>query len=381
MRFLIVAMTAALLFAPSSFAATVRVALATASSHVTVTADVPIIVTVDGESFAIDGPVAVVATAGKLLVDGRPRRAAEVTLSVVTPPLRFAGREYRGAMTLHRRGSKLAVVNHVDLEDYVAGVIGAEMAPTWPLESLKAQAVASRSYVVAQMAHPRNEAWDVYATVASQVYRGMEKETGSVRQAVEETDGIVATYNGHVAETFFHSSSGGRTASFSEAWKGEERPYLVPTEATDEASPYNHWRVDYTARFLRQRLTRGGFRVGDIRAITPARYGRSGRVSSLRIVHSDGVAVVDAGKFRSLMGTTKLRSTRFSIARGGGKFYFVGRGYGHGVGMSQYSARGMALKGATYDQIVTHFYKGVTLKPLDEADHLLALLERATTAP
>ncbi|MBF0171681.1 MAG: SpoIID/LytB domain-containing protein [Nitrospinae bacterium] len=374
MRFFAVALLTTLFFSPSAaLAATVRVALVTSEPQATVTAYTPIIVEVGEETLVIDGPVTVVATAERFLVDGRPWPVNEVTLSTDELPLRFQGRSYRGEMRIVRNGRELAVVNHVDLEDYVAGVIGVEMSPTWPLESLKAQAVASRSYVAVQMTRPRGADWDVCATVASQVYRGLERESGLVRQAVTETGGIVALYNGAVAETFFHSSAGGRTSTLSEAWNGKDRPYLVSTVADHEGgAPFVRWRVGLSGSHIREQLAKRGIRVGAIRSINPSKFTKSGRVATLRIVHDRGEIKMSAGRFREMIGQTTLRSSRFSVSRKKGQFVFVGNGFGHGVGMSQFSARGMALKGATFDEIVTHFYAGVSLEPLDPSVHLMA---------
>lgn len=370
---LAVAILPLLLYADAARAADVRALLASRLPQATVTADGPVTVAVGGRTFVVRGPVTLVPRRGRLLVNGRGVAAGGLTLTADTP-LTYDGKRYRGALLPLVDGERLALVNRIDLEEYVAGVIANEMAPDWPLESLKAQAVASRSYALFHMGRRAEKGWDLSATTASQVYRGLTNQTDRVRQAVDETAGLVVIHGGVVAETLYHSSAGGKTADIGELWSGKRKPYLVSRPALFEgASPYDRWQATLSGAAVGSALATLGYRVASVRNIRPAAYTRSGRLDKLRVFHDKGVVIVDAHRFRQAVGATTLRSTRFSLARlANGSFAFTGRGYGHGVGMSQYSAKGMAERGKDFAAILNHFYPGGAIAPMGEADGLLA---------
>ena len=151
--------------------------------------------------------------------------------------LLLQGQPYRGRLQLSRQGQGVQAVNHVSLESYLAGVVGSEMPASWPLAALRAQAVAARTYALAQR---RPEApFDLKATVASQVYRGVVAETDSTREAVASTRGQVLMYDGTLINAVFHSSSGGSTENSGEIWN-RQLPYLVSVPDYDRDSPVSH---------------------------------------------------------------------------------------------------------------------------------------------
>lgn len=289
----------------------------------------------------------------------------QVTLS---SPSAFSvkGAEYSGELSIIKTAAgKAHVINVIDIEEYVAGVIEKEMSPSWPLEALKAQAVASRSYALYQVLQSIGKPYDLESTTASQVYRGAAK-SARAKEAVYATRGQVALYQGEVAQTFFHAIAGGKTADISTVWSGEPKAYLISRPALFESrSPYFRWKVSFSEKTLRTKLRKEGYDIGVIRSIKLNPHAASKRVHIVTIRHgaSNENLHLKAQTFRRIVGYTKLRSTRFNVSRrsNGKLFAFWGAGYGHGVGMSQWSARGMAERGDKYKNIITHFYPGVKI--------------------
>ena len=216
---------------------------------------------------------------------------------------------YRGRMVLSRSGSSVLAVNSVGLEPYLFGVVPAEMPSSWPAEALKAQAVVARSYALTS--RRGGPTFDVYADVRSQVYRGVTGEVRSTNDAVRATKGRVVLAGGAVAQTFFFSTSGGRTAGNEEEWGGTPFSYLRPVDDPhDDLSPYHTWR----SRFSRARVanllsdyTRGRFRRLQVRSRTA-----SGRVATLSVVGRGGTTVISGATVRARLGLRSNWITRIT---------------------------------------------------------------------
>jgi stage II sporulation protein D len=210
---------------------------------------------------------------------------------------------YRGRMVLERDGSAVLAVNHVSLEHYLYGVVPAEMPASWPAEALKAQAVVARSYALTSRAS--GGLFDVYADVRSQVYRGVLAEVDSTTEAVRATRGRVVTVGGEIAQTFFFSTSGGRTASNEEGFGGSPLAYLRSVEDPhDDLSPVHTWSVHFTEREARRRL--GSMTAGRLQAIEVATRTPSGRAATVLVRGTEGDRTVSAASVRTALG---LRST------------------------------------------------------------------------
>ncbi len=304
-----------------------------------------------------------ITRAGRLQVDGNVVTGRHWAPAGVGP-WRVGERTVRGEIVVHSKGGRIEVLNRVDLEDYVASTVGGEMSPGWPEEALRAQAVAARTYVLHEAGRRRHAAWDVRATAASQVYRGMAAETRETRRATRSTAGEVLTYGGEPILAVFHSTAGGRTATAAEVW-GEDLPYLRVVEVEDEdEAPRTYWRTPLDREGLEEALGTVGVFVGDVEAISVAARTESGRVKRLDVRGTLGRARVERKALRALLGSFGLPSTLFDIRESGDQLVFVGSGYGHGVGMSQWGARAMARKGASYERILARFYPGARLERL-----------------
>ena len=210
---------------------------------------------------------------------------------------------YRGRMVLLREGSRVLAVNHVSLEHYLYGVVPAEMPASWPAEALRAQAVVARSYALTSRAV--GGAWDVFADVRSQVYRGVLAEVDTTTAAVRATRGRVVTVGGQVAQTFFFSTSGGRTAANEEGFGGTPLAYLRSVEDPhDDLSPVHTWTARFSRREAQRRLR--DLVAGRLEGIEIASRSPSGRAATVLLRGSQGEATVSAAAVRTALG---LRST------------------------------------------------------------------------
>jgi stage II sporulation protein D len=210
---------------------------------------------------------------------------------------------YRGRMVLNREGSSVLAVNHVSLEHYLYGVVPAEMPASWPAEALRAQAVVARSYALTS--RRSGGTWDVYADVRSQVYRGVLSEIATSTAAVRATRGKVVTVGGQVAQTFFFSTSGGRTASNEEGFGGAPLSYLRSVDDPyDDVSPVHTWTARFTRREAQRKL--GSLVLGRLQGLRVASRTASGRAATVLVRGSRGDQTVSAASVRTALG---LRST------------------------------------------------------------------------
>lgn len=377
--------------------------------------------------------------------------------SVATPATRslplvgLGRRRYRGLVRVLPEGERLQAVNLLGLEHYLASVVGSEMPASWPAEALRAQAVAARTYALAQL--KPEAAFDLRSTVASQAYLGTEAETDSTRSAVAATRSQVLSHGGSLIDAVFHSSSGGSTENSGELWT-RQLPYLVSVPDQDKLSPWHQWSVRFEPEQLRRafRETDGASRIEVLAASS------TGRVRRARVIGPAGSLDLSGSELRQRLGlrstlvqfrfeptlapgpaggittaTAEASAAAAALSRSGGPrpdgeaastgFPFrdggppadssavagpaggpppppplpgangqgdrfsaaapdptitaqlrqealtvplpalevLGRGFGHGVGMSQWGAYGLALRGVSYVQILRHYYRGAQL--------------------
>jgi stage II sporulation protein D len=210
---------------------------------------------------------------------------------------------YRGRMVLSRDGRAVLAVNSVGLEQYLYGVVPAEMPASWPAEALKAQAVVARSYAL--RGRRPGSPYDVFADTRSQVYRGVLAETAATNAAVKGTRAAVVTSGGTIAQTFFFSTSGGRTAANEEVFGGAPIAYLRSVEdPQDDLSPYHDWTARFTASEARRRLRE--VTLGTLRGLKVASRTPSGRAATVLVRGSGGDQTVIAVTIQRLLS---LRST------------------------------------------------------------------------
>ncbi len=273
---------------------------------------------------------------------------------------------YRGRTLVVPTTGGLTAVNYVDLEQYLYSVVGSEVFDNWHPEALKAQAVAARTYALYQRQTSSNTVFDVGDTQRWQVYKGVIEESAPTIGAVQATRGQVVTFQGQIINAVFHSSAGGRTEDVENVWS-RPLPYLRGVPAYDELAPEFRWNLMVTAEQARK-IAPG---IGNILSFAPERVAPSGRVITMRVTGDRGSRVVSGADLRNAFN---LRSTLFtvspqlpsmastrSVASAPTSFQITGGGFGHGLGMSQWGAQGLALRGMSYRDILRHYYTGTIL--------------------
>ena len=270
----------------------------------------------------------------------------------------FNGQPYRGT---YQRLDDGRIVNVVDVEQYLYSVVTREMPPAWPPEALQAQAVCARTYVL-QRSNPRR-AYDLVPSEADQVYRGASGETAGGRQAVDATAGSVLRYNNAYASVAYSSCCGGHTEANSDAWGGVALPYLagVPCSYCTQ-SPNYRWTtmlgVDSIASAFSEQLAP----YGDLTDVRIGPRDASGRARAFELVGRNGSTFVKGTTFRLGVGARVLRSLLVTDLRVTQPALVVeGGGLGHGVGLCQWGARGMALAGHSARDILTLYFPGTQL--------------------
>jgi stage II sporulation protein D len=255
----------------------------------------------------------------------------------------------------------MTLVNAVPMERYLAGVVAKEMRPTWPVEALKAQAVAARSYALWQMRWSAGRAHDVVSGSSSQRYAGGEADA-RVAEAVAATRGRALARDGQLTPGYYSSTCGGRTASPADVFDMKGLAYMAGVKCEFcSGSPHLRWELKASAEDVRRALAERGHDVDRVTALHVLRRAPDGRAREVRVFMGERSLDLSATAFRSAIGGYRLKSAWFSIESAAEGFRFAGQGFGHGVGMCQYGARGMAAAGARFTQILAKYYTGVSL--------------------
>jgi stage II sporulation protein D len=309
-------------------------------------------------------PLVRAAVAGAVLeVDGRRGSAFRLRSE---RPIRLNGREYPATLDIVRSGEGLAVVNELPLEDYVAGVVRAEASDKWPLEMLRAQATAARTYAAHHRVIAAAKPFHILASTAHQQYAGRVPPTSPIWVAVHDTAGQVMLWEGEVFPAFYHTESGGYTEDPRSVFAARNMPGLKPVRCDFSAgSPHFYWNLDVRLTDLAETLRRNGLLTGAISAIDVTERTPSLRAMVVTVRGDRGTIPLRGNDFRRMIGYDSFKSTLFAVALDGEWARFSGRGYGHGVGMCQWGAKGMAEQGYSARQILEFFYPGTTLGSLD----------------
>lgn len=305
-------------------------------------------------------PLAVKRENGALVAAGR--RLGGIAASAGDYVL-INGKRYRGVVELSSRNQGILVVNEIPLEDYLVGLINCEISSLWPMEAIKAQAVVARTYALFQKKARQGLPYHLESSVLDQVYQGCELEDSRSARGVRETAGEVLTYNGILIQAFYHSMCGGHTEAAENVW-GYPIPYLNGTECTFcLTTPTLNWEQKIPLAKIESLLKEAGFGVAGLAAVKIDKRNRSGRNEEVVLIPKKGKPVrVSAPRFRKAVGFGVIRSTKFTVDTFGGVATFSGIGNGHGVGLCQWGARNQALQGATYREILSHYYPGTAIQ-------------------
>jgi len=265
------------------------------------------------------------------------------------------GTRYTGDIEIWKGTNGLYIINELPLETYVKDVVAAEVSADWDLEALKAQAVISRTYAVYQKRMNGNSLYHIVSSVLDQVYKGNNPDE-RITAAVDQTRGEILAYDGKPIQAFYHSTSEGCTENAEEVF-GKSYPYLKSVEATCDISPYSVWERKIKLSEIEEALD-----ISGIKSISIQSYTSTKRVKKLSITGDSGTTAILATDFRKALGWSRLPSTNFTLSIDKDSAYFEGKGYGHGVGLCQWCALGMAREGKNYREILYHFYPGTTLQ-------------------
>ncbi len=264
------------------------------------------------------------------------------------------GNHYLGNIEIWRSRSSLYLINELPLEDYIRSVVSAEVGLDWEIEALKAQAVIARTYALFQI-NLNNSNYDLTSSVLHQVYKGKSIDP-RISYAVLNTKGEVLVYNGKIIESLYHSTCGGRTEIPEEVF-GKSYPYLKSVESNCEISPYWLWERKIALEEIEKALG-----LNNIKEISIESFTSTDRVKTLTIKHDDGTLSIKASELRKSLGWKRLPSTNFNMTRVDNFIILEGKGYGHGVGLCQWSALEMARNGMNYKEILAFFYPGTTIQ-------------------
>ena len=267
--------------------------------------------------------------------------------------LRAGNTEVRGEVVALPKGSRVLLVNVLPLEDYVAAVLGGEMPVTFPLEALKAQAVAARTYALQRKIEALGQPVHLGSSVLAQVYGGVNRENPRTRAATAATAGQILTWGLAPIEAYFHASCEGNTETGLDALS-RDLPYLQSVSCECRPGASTRWKADLDAGALERAF--GGHGELKVAARTP-----TGRVRRLEL----GGRSLSGVEFRQRLGYDRVRSLTFDVSpEPGGGAHITGRGLGHGAGLSQWGAKEMADSGQDYRAILAHFYPGTELQTL-----------------
>jgi stage II sporulation protein D (peptidoglycan lytic transglycosylase) len=388
-----------LLVAPSVQATElIRVLLAQHISRLTITAEWGVVTRLsENTERVVKGPLHITARSGGFLINGIRVKSGIVRLHARTGSLSInasAGEQddpmgkpssrravapsaiggssanvptsliVAGAVEVAFHGGGLTVINELDLEEYVKGVVPSEISAAWHPEVLKVQAVAARTYGLYQKMLNDGRDYDVVAGVQDQVYRGRHGVDQRVQQAVETTRGLVMTYRNAPILAAFSSTAAGPTEDAMNVW-AKDLPYLKGVDCPfDQNSPYYQWQAQFSIDDLEQALRKQGMMVGTIATFTPYSYSRSGRVDKVRILHSEGELIVRGQDLRKAVGYSIIPSTQFEVEAIGRQVVLTGRGSGHAVGLCQWGAKELAEQGYPYTAILRYYFPGTALRPL-----------------
>jgi stage II sporulation protein D len=319
-------------------------------------------------------PLAVAADGWRALqVQATPRSMRLVAPAVEIQELRLipqgreavifaGGRLYRGSLEIKRRDKGLMVVNTLDLEEYLYGVLPREAPPQWEMAALRAQAIVARTYALYKRLHQGGGDYDLAAEyVRDQAYEGYGVEHPRTNQAVDDTRGIVLTCRGELIPAYYHAESAGYTESSEHVWSSPHPCLRAVKAPIHPASPYLQWTVSLPLPELRAALAKSGYALGAIQRLEPLQRSPTGRIVALKIVHAAGNTLLRGTDFRMAVGPDVIRSTRFTVEIRQGRAIFSGQGWGHGVGLCQWCSQGMAELGYDHEAILQHYYNGAQL--------------------
>jgi len=298
---------------------------------------------------------------GSLNLLGTEIRAKRFSIHGGAYLVSYRGQKRRGSLIISAEASGISVVDHILLETYLVGLVNGEISSRWPLEAVKAQVIAARTYALYKM-EKKNDLFDLRGDVSDQVYAGIGAEDSRSLLAVNATRGLALFFGETLIPSFYHSHCGGHTSDAGKVW-GIAHPVLQGVKCGECLdSPYSEWELSLSMAEVTGVISHLFPRTGRPTSLGVHRRTDDGRVTALFADAATGKVLLDANDFRKTVGYSRLPSTRFNMSARDGMVVFKGSGYGHGIGMCQWGARGMALGGASDKDILFKYYPGARLQ-------------------
>ena len=299
------------------------------------------------------GPARVFFAGSDTVLEGEMRTRCVIEIVPKRGIFKVNGHRYRGTLRVDRSADKLLVIESTDIDGYLCGVLPSEVYPSWPSAALQAQAIAARTYAISKFNKRQAEQFHVRTSVLDQKYGGLDQEDVRTTDAVLATTGMVLNYGGAIFPAYYHSCCSGFTADGRTVFGADSSLSSVQCSYCGD-SPKFRWVTRCSLSDARKRLS-----VPDLAGLSIENIGLDGRIGQVSLYRANGQPLVIAGTaFRDRMG---LFSTRFEISSEGSYFVFHGNGWGHGVGLCQWGARGMAKHGFGTNEILQKYYPGSTL--------------------
>ncbi len=278
-------------------------------------------------------------------------------------------KRYSGLINIQNLKNEIFVVNTIGIEKYLTSVVGSEMPHRWPLEALKAQSIASRTYALKKTG---NDLYDIDSTQIDQVYNGLESKTYKTNKAVNNTRSLVILHKNKLINALFHSSSGGMTENSEDVWRNKY-PYLISVKDFDQNNPKMYWKKIFSDKELQILFPK----IGGIKGVEILDITKTGRVKNIKLIGNYGSLDFSGTNLRKKM---RLKSTLFRFKfitdnnqkenkktkKLNDSLLITGMGSGHGVGMSQWGAKDLAKRGYKAKNILKHYYKEIQIKPFKE---------------
>lgn len=271
-------------------------------------------------------------------------------------------KKVRGTVYLHTEdGNNFSVINKIDIESYLNSVVPSESYANWPTETLKAQAVAARTYALYQIIHRKDRSYDLVDNESDHAYKGVERETPRTTKAVKETEGLILVNENRPILAMFTANSGGYTADSESLFK-VSKPYLIAhPDPSSLKGKMSYWKKNFTTTDVEMMLQKRGLQVNGLKDIVPVEREPSGRIIKIGIVDQKGSRTYRT--WSTLRRALDLPEILFEIENTGDTFIFEGRGWGHGIGYSQWGGAIMGEQ-SDYKEILKFYYPNTELKKI-----------------
>ncbi|MDO8527066.1 MAG: SpoIID/LytB domain-containing protein [Deltaproteobacteria bacterium] len=318
-------------------------------------------------SVQVENPVTVFPSDEGLQIGNETFASPRMKMGSEYGPVTVEGKDFMGEIEIRKNSENtLLILNELPLEEYLVGLVHGEIYASWPVEAIKAQVVAARTYALLHQAkRKKSEAgYDLEADIADQVYAGSmgKTEDDKVKEAVSATEGEVLWFLGYYP-VYFHSTCGGQTEISERVWGKKDISVSVNDPFCKDA-PQFHWELNLSQKQFLNALKGHGLTGTKIKSVSLQRHENDPRNALVVIETNDTTLFVSANELRKILGYKELKSSWFDVEWNSKEVTFIGTGYGHGVGLCQWGAKTMADNGTSYKDILKFYYPKAVLRKM-----------------